>query len=103
MKILVQKFELMEGEELQSFIGKVMAAMPEGMFVKGIFSTYVISKEFESGRMFKMPFSRDADGAVSFGEGTEVKHAFVEISKDEELDQEYVEVEKSGTFWTGVL
>jgi len=89
--VRVGKLALREGEELMDFVHTMMGAVMTDRIVladgsldawlEGIFEDHVIVRDANTGRLFKAPFERGADGSIAFAEPVEVRVAFVEVPK----------------------
>ena len=103
-RVEVHKVELLEGEELQSFIKALHDALPMQFYLKGVWNSYVIACDRETGKMFKYQFTRTQDGGVELGDGIEVRHVFAEVQKSEDEEGAiFIDLKKSEPFWKGVL
>ena len=88
-KIEVQKAELIEGEELRDFIGKVFEAihaskakLERSLSLHGIYKGFVITRDMESGGFLRHDMTR--------------KGAAVELSDPVEVAQKFVPIEAAG-------
>lgn len=80
---------LRPGEELMEFGFRVMDAvhadrtvLADGSLcpmVEGIFDSYVVVRDLNTGRLFRAEFTRDEDGAFAFGAPVEVEVQFVPL------------------------
>ena len=87
--VRVRKFELREGEEVWQFVDAMWQAVQTNRitlaggsldaWLKGIYEDYVIVEDFNTGRLFKTPFTRAEDGEIAFGEAVEVRMEFVPV------------------------
>jgi hypothetical protein len=85
---VVKAEQLQDGEELHDFIGAVLKAVREkrhssgqSLFLIGIYKGFVVTKNHESGRMFKLSMTRRDDGAVDLGDMVMVRQSFVEMKQ----------------------
>lgn len=89
-KIEVCKVELTEGEELQGMIKKVIDAITrskgktkKSLHLAGIYKDHIITRDFESGRFFKMKMERDGD-VIKLSDEAEVRQVFVPVKQKTE-------------------
>lgn len=104
--VRVGKLALREGEELMEFVHTMIGAVMTDRIVladgsldawlEGIFEDHVIVRDANTGRLFKAPFERGADGSIAFSEPVEVRVQFVPVSApaEEGGDAEEKSVEK---------
>lgn len=86
-KVEINKVELLDGEELQTLVKKVVDAITQGkgktnksLFLNGIFKDHVITRDWETGKFFKMEMARDGD-AITLTGSAEVRQAFVPVGQ----------------------
>lgn len=98
-KIEVRKVELVEGEELQGLVKKVIDAIgrskgktTKSIGLTGIYKDHIITRDFESGKFFKMAMERDDAGNVKLGDAVEVKQVFVPAKQKTEKAEDAPEV-----------
>lgn len=113
MEIKVQKnLQLTEGEDLMDLINKIREAMAVNrakmkmsLGLLNIFSDYVIAKDFESNRFFKLELSRDDAGGVVLGDAQEVRQVYVPMDQDKtekSLELDTIKVEPV-SIWRGII
>jgi len=79
-KVAIQKFKLMEGEEIQQAIRKIMNAVrakARNRYLMFIGEGFVITKDWEDDKLYRMSLTRGEDGAFVLGEPEEVMQIFV--------------------------
>lgn len=83
MKVEIRKVDLMEGEELQELVKRVIGALGQqkaklkkSLFLHGIFKDHVIARDFETGAFFKMDMARKGE-EVTLSNMTKVVQTFV--------------------------
>lgn len=92
-KVLVEKnFEMMDGEELQDAVQKVTQAVSEARsrmamnaHLMGIYKGYVILRDFEQRKFFKMSMKREGD-KVMLSDMQEVRQMFVPVKSKMKKD-----------------
>jgi len=96
MKILIQKVDLVEGEELQGLItrisnalGQQKAKLKKSLFLYGIFKDHIIARDFETGSFFKLDLTRNKEEVV-LGKPVAVVQTFVpkKVQKSEQTQEE---------------
>lgn len=93
--VQVNKVELREGEELQSFIGSVIKALAQhkqktnkSLMLAGIFKGFIVTRDIEKGTFFKVEMARSEDGLFKLGKVQEVRQAFVPVTQKKEKAEE---------------
>lgn len=94
--VIVNKIDLAEGEELMTFVDRVLKVVAEkrkelnkNIFLKGIFNDHIVVADGSNGKMFKIALGRakDASGVLILGdEQTEVKPVFLEVNTTNKAD-----------------
>lgn len=81
--VVVEKVDLVEGEELMDLAKKVMVAITQNkgktkrsLGLLGIFKDHIVVRDFEDGKLFRMEMKRDDDGNVLLDGMDEVKQTF---------------------------
>jgi hypothetical protein len=91
----IQKFNLLEGEELMSVVRRIHDALTQhrqrtnkSIFLSGIFKSFIIVRDLENGRLFKMDMKRDGEGNIELGDSEEVRQVYVPIKAKEQKSEE---------------
>lgn len=77
-KIMVQKFDLIEGEDIYSFLEKVRCAVKEkfdpatGVYPTAVYADSVVVNNYTNDKYYQMPMTRDSEGMIELGDATEV-------------------------------
>ena len=89
--IEVKKFDLKEGEELMDVVRNIQISLArhrektnKSVYLQGIFKGFIITRDFENGRHFKMTLKRDKEGDIELGESIEVRQVFVPVDQKKE-------------------
>ena len=91
MIIEIRKLNLAEGEEVLDVGDKVMRALArskaklkKSLRLIGIYNDHLVTRDAETGRLFKMALSRDGD-AIILGSPEEVQQSFMTLKEMKEL------------------
>lgn len=99
MKVQINKLELMEGEEVLELGDKVMSALAQqkgklkkSLFLRGIYNDHVITKDRETGKLFRFEIKRNSSGGIELTNMSEVRPAgFVPVKQKSEKAEDPIE------------